>query len=157
MANQSSITQQCGSILMTCVVILLLLVFISASLSNVLQLGWRKISHSGFQPQQMHTLSSAIKHIGHRPQLWLRQACLHPPLQLTDEALRVTTKWRSLHPCTLLLLDQSIEFIVEDLGALNASSRGYRVSARLTTFMQQLTVTVDQNGQVRRQSWRNMV
>jgi hypothetical protein len=160
MANPNRMAQQRGSILLTCLMLIAVLSLLIISVSGGLQSGWRQLGYSWQHWRQAHALFIAITHIAGDPVHWAGQACFHPALMLSDDALRAPAVWRELNPCTFYLADNdSVQFIVEELPSSPPDDPlpAYRVSARLAAWMQQLTVTVDAQGRLGRQAWRNVV
>jgi hypothetical protein len=153
MANSISMAQQRGSILLTCLILVAVLLLLIISVSGGMQLGWQHW-------RQAHALFTAITHIGKDSAHWAGQRCFHPALTLSDEALRTPAVWRELTPCTFTLADdEPVQFIVEALPANPPDDPlpAYRMSARKASWMQQLTVSIDEQGRLGRQAWRNMV
>jgi hypothetical protein len=160
MANPNRMAQQRASILLTCLMLTAVLSLLIISVSCGLQSGWRQLGYSWQHWRQRHALFIAITQIAGDPAYWAGRQCFHPALMLSDAALRAPDVWRELNPCTFRLADDNfVQFIVEALPTSPPDTPlpAYRVSARLATGMQQLTVTVDAQDRLGRQAWRNVV
>ncbi|NKB46277.1 MAG: hypothetical protein GKR77_00615 [Legionellales bacterium] len=153
MRQVNRIIYQRGHVLLTCLLITTTVFMLVIGVGQLAQLGWRQVNDQWQATVRQTMLVLALNTIADQIDHWAQQPCAHLPLTWSDAQLRDTKQWQMLAPCQLIFSQQNIQFIVEHLAMQSA----YRISATLTNVMQQLTVTVDNQGSVRRQAWRNVV
>lgn len=144
---------QRGHLMLMCLLMTAITFMVVLSVSLSVQLGWRQTAHQWYMSVQQSFLMLALDTLGQHPLAWAGQPCVHPPLQWPDIILFNERRWQTLTPCQIMIAEQPVYWIMEML----VPETAYRLTVKSASFMQQLTVIVDEQGQARRQAWRNVL